>query len=82
MRRSEDYGETWGKPIKVWDDMVATQGNPCPIIDGGRIHLLTTFNEADVKEKDILKGESPPRLPFYTFSDDDGLLLVSSRKVV
>lgn len=73
MRRSEDFGETWGKPIKVWDDSVATQGNPCPIIDGDRIHLLLTFNEAESKEEDILRGEAPPRLPFYTFSDDDGL---------
>lgn len=76
MKRSSDNGETWGEQIVVWDNSDNTCGNPCPVIDQktGRIILFMTWNLGADNEHDIIRKKSKnTRVPFVTFSDDDGL---------
>ena len=41
VKRSEDGGRGWSKPLVVWSDGGNTCGNPCPVVvrDSGRILL-------------------------------------------
>lgn len=76
LKRSVDNGVTWEKQIVVWDDSTNTCGNPCPVIDQstGRIILLMTWNLGSDHEADIIRKKSVnTRIPFLTYSDDDGL---------
>lgn len=76
LKRSTDNGETWGEEIIVWDDADNTCGNPCPVIDEntGRIILLMTWNLGSDHEADIIRKKSKnTRVPYMTYSDDDGL---------
>ena len=75
VRRSTDYGESWGEIITVWDDGTNTCGNPAPVVDQktGRIWLPMTWNHGSDHERDIISGTSrEPRRPYITYSDDDG----------
>jgi len=76
LKRSTDNGETWGKEILVWNDKLNTCGNPCPVVDEetGRIWLWTTWNDGKDGESVIINKKSKTsRIPFLSFSDDDGL---------
>ncbi|MCG2461028.1 glycoside hydrolase [Flavobacteriaceae bacterium F89] len=76
LRRSLDNGKTWEKQIVVWDDSANTCGNPCPVIDRstGRIILLMTWNLGSDHETDIIRKKSEnTRVPYMTYSDDDGV---------
>jgi sialidase-1 len=76
LRRSLDNGKTWEEQIVVWDDSVNSCGNPCPVIDQntGRINLLMTWNLGSDHEADIIRKRSKnTRIPFISYSDDDGL---------
>jgi sialidase-1 len=76
VKRSKDNGKTWSKEIVVWDDGGNTCGNPTPVIDRetGRIILLMTWNlGTDHESKIIRKTSEQSRLPYMTFSDDDGV---------
>ncbi|MEM9325020.1 MAG: sialidase family protein, partial [Bacteroidota bacterium] len=76
VRRSEDNGNSWSDQIVVWDQGTNSCGNPCPVIDErtGRIVLLMTWNLGSDAEGDIIRkqGDST-RVPYVTYSDDDGL---------
>ena len=76
MKRSTDNGITWSDQIIVWSDGENTCGNPTPVIDHqtGRIWLFLTWNHGDDNETQIIHKKSKfPRLPYLSFSDDDGL---------
>jgi sialidase-1 len=76
LRRSTDNGKTWEDQIIVWDDRENTCGNPCPVVDHatGRIFLFMTWNLGDDREYDIIRKKSKnTRVPYMTYSDDDGL---------
>ncbi|MDP6930379.1 MAG: sialidase family protein [Planctomycetota bacterium] len=76
MRRSTDFGQSWGPMQVVWNDESHTCGNPCPVIDRetGRIILLMTHNLGDDHESEIIAGKSRgTRTVWVTHSDDDGL---------
>ena len=76
LKRSLDNGNTWEEQIVVWDDSTNTCGNPCPVIDQntGRIMLFMTWNLGNDHEADIIRKKSKnTRLPYMTYSDDDGL---------
>ncbi len=76
LKRSEDNGSTWSDEQIVWDDAQNTCGNPCPVVDGetGRIWLFLTWNNGEDNESEIIhKTSSKPRLPYFCYSDDDGL---------
>lgn len=46
VKRSEDNGNTWSTPIKVYDDGENRCQNPAPVVlDNGRILLLFCWNE-------------------------------------
>lgn len=76
LRRSTDNGNSWEEQLVVWDDLDNTCGNPCPVIDQqtGRILLFMTWNLGSDHESDIIRKKSEnTRVPFVTYSDDDGL---------
>ena len=76
MKRSTDNGITWSDESIVWSDGENTCGNPTPVIDNetGRIWLFLTWNHGDDNETQIIHKKSKlPRLPYLSFSDDDGL---------
>lgn len=77
MRRSVDNGKSWSLPNIISEIGNSTLGNPCPILDEetGVIHLLLTWNKADISETDIINGKGKGkdrRLPYYCKSDDNG----------
>lgn len=75
LKRSEDNGKSWSEEQIVWDDGGNTCGNPCPVIDEetGRIWLFLTWNNGKERENEIIRKTSrSPRLPYVTYSDDDG----------
>ncbi len=77
LKRSEDSGVTWSDEQVVWDDDQNTCGNPCPVIDEetGRIWLFLTWNKGDDHESEIIhKTSDLPRIPYFCYSDDDGLI--------
>ncbi|QGY44258.1 exo-alpha-sialidase [Maribellus comscasis] len=75
LKRSEDNGITWSDEQIVWNDAQNTCGNPCPVVDEttGRIWLFLTWNNGEDGESAIIhKTSSLPRLPYLSYSDDDG----------
>ncbi|MBI2425156.1 MAG: exo-alpha-sialidase [Candidatus Hydrogenedentes bacterium] len=75
LRRSSDYGETWGPVQVVWDDGGNTCGNPCPVVDErtGTIWLLLTHNLGQDKESEIIGGTSEgTRTVWVAHSTDEG----------
>ena len=84
LKRSIDNGKTWGEQIVVWDDAGNTCGNPCPVVDQrtGRIILFMTWNLGSDREADIIRKKSEStRMPYITFSDDDGLTWSTPKNV-
>ncbi len=76
LKRSLDNGQTWSDQRVVWDDGGNTCGNPCPVVDQntGRILLFMTWNLGTDREHDIIRKKSDStRVPYMTYSDDDGL---------
>lgn len=76
VKRSSDNGNTWSDEQVVWNDSLNTCGNPCPVVDEktGRIWLLMTWNPGKDHENEIIrKTSSGTRLPYFCYSDDDGL---------
>lgn len=76
LKRSEDGGRTWGKMIKVWNDVENVCGNPAPIVDrrSGKIILLATWNLGADHEKDILRNRATDtRRVFVLTSADNGI---------
>lgn len=76
LRRSTNNGKTWGSEIVVWNDGLNTCGNPCPVVDyeTGRIWMWMCWNDGNDHENEIVnKTSSSARLPYLSFSDDDGL---------
>ena len=57
LRRSCDYGRTWGPVQLIVDHGPNTIGNPCPVVnrETGRIRLLLTGNLGDDSEDKILR---------------------------
>ncbi|MBT5187233.1 MAG: exo-alpha-sialidase [Kordiimonadaceae bacterium] len=75
LRKSIDNGETWSDVKIVWDDGDNVSGNPSPVIDRetGDIHLLSTWNNGQDKEADIIALKSiDTRRVFHQVSSDDG----------
>lgn len=75
MRKSTDSGKTWGKILLIWDDGQNVCGNPAPVVDRdtGIIHLLTTWNNGDDHESEIIKGTSTySREVYHIQSNDNG----------
>jgi sialidase-1 len=76
LKRSTDNGISWGQQIIVWDDSDNSCGNPCPVIDRntGRIILFMTWNlGTDIEHQIIRKESENTRIPYMTYSDDDGI---------
>ena len=76
IKRSNDNGKTWSKTSVVWDDELNTCGNPTPVQDEitGRIWLFMTWNNGKDDETQIINKTSiSRRLPYLSYSDDDGL---------
>ena len=76
IKRSEDGGETWSEQQVIWDDGKNVCGNPCPVVDEetGTIWLLSTWNDGDDHEGDIIsKQAADTRRVFVLSSDDDGM---------
>lgn len=76
LKRSLDNGLTWEDQILVWNEGNNTCGNPCPVVDQstGRIYLFMTWNLGTDHEYDIIRKRSTStRIPYLTYSDDDGL---------
>ena len=75
MKRSLDYGRSWGEMQVIWDDGENTCGNPAPVVVGrkGRIVLPVTWNKGCDKEKDIERNASvDTRRVFVLISNDSG----------
>lgn len=84
VRRSTDCGDSWSEIRTVWDDGANTFGNPAPVVDQetGRIWLPMTWNLGTDLEREIIRGtSSQPRLPFITYSDDDGRTWASAAEL-
>jgi len=76
LKRSANNGRTWENEMVVWDDSLNTCGNPCPVVDSetGRIWLFMTWNDGRDHETEIIRRTAKSsRLPFFCYSDDDGL---------
>ncbi|WP_430974281.1 sialidase family protein [Sunxiuqinia rutila] len=76
LRRSTDQGRSWDEQQVVWDDGPNTCGNPCPVVDqtSGRIYLFMTWNLGSDSEDAIIRKQSQDtRIPYFCYSDDDGL---------
>lgn len=76
VKRSTDNGQTWSKPIVIWDDGDNVCGNPCPVVDRqtGVIWMPMTWNLGSDHEKQIMDGSSQDvRQVYVTSSSDDGL---------
>ncbi|MCK3684391.1 sialidase family protein [Maribellus sp. YY47] len=85
LKRSTDNGQTWESQTVVWDDGNNTCGNPCPVIDQstGRIILFMTWNLGSDHESDIIRKQSEDtRVPYMTYSDDDGLTWATPRNML
>lgn len=75
MRSSPDNGKTWSDLKIVFDDGKNVCGNPAPVVDTktGNIHLLTTWNNGDDHESEIIAGTSEnSREIFHQVSKDNG----------
>ena len=73
VKRSEDNGNTWSTPIKVYDDGENRCQNPAPVVlDNGRILLLFCWNERTPGSANGSGSSGHPRRVMKTYSDDDG----------
>ena len=84
VKRSTDNGQTWSKPIIVWDAGDETAGNPCPVVDQrtGRIINILCWNLASDHGRDLHAGTSKDtRRVFQTHSDDDGLTWTEPKEI-
>jgi len=75
MRKSTDNGKTWSDLKIIWDDGENVSGNPAPVVDEetGHIHLLTTWNNGNDKESDIINETSiASRDIYHQVSTDEG----------
>lgn len=74
MKRSEDYGQTWGSLEVVWDDGENTCGNPAPVLDEAtdRIRLLGTWNLGSDREAQIIDQTSQDSRRVFVLSSEDG----------
>lgn len=76
VKRSTDNGETWSAEKVVWNDSLNTCGNPCPVFDTqtGKLWLFMTWNLGKDHENEIIRKTSEnTRLPYFCYSEDDGL---------
>lgn len=80
LRRSTDFGRTWGDIQMVHKFGDGQIGNPTPIIDRetGRIYLLSCTSVED--EMSILTGSSY-REVWFSYSDDDGVTWSKERNI-
>ena len=84
LRRSEDGGRTWSKPLVVWSDGGNTCGNPCPVVEreSGRILLPMTWNRGDDGGRELHRGKGKgTRRVFLTGSEDDGRTWDGAREI-
>ncbi len=83
LKRSSDDGRTWGLLQRVIDGGANTFGNPTPIVDGstGKILLLTTYNDGNVTEEQILAGAVKDRRVFLQASTDNGAAWSTAREI-
>lgn len=73
VKRSEDNGNTWSTPIKVYNDGENRCQNPAPVVlDNGRILLLFCWNERTPGSANGSGSSGHPRRVMKTYSDDDG----------
>lgn len=74
VKRSEDNGNTWSTPIKVYDDGENRCQNPAPVVlDNGRILLLFCLERAYARQRPTVRAAAAhPRRVMKTYSDDDG----------
>lgn len=75
MKKSTDSGATWSDLKIIWDDQANVCGNPAPVVDKetGDIHLLSTWNNGEDHESEIINGTSiETRLVYHLKSNDDG----------
>ncbi|MEL6250697.1 MAG: sialidase family protein [Bacteroidota bacterium] len=75
MKRSKDYGQSWGSLEVIWDDGENVCGNPAPVLEeeSGSIHLLLTWNKGTDHESEIIAGESEDtRRIFHVRTEDHG----------
>ncbi|MBX2817330.1 MAG: glycoside hydrolase [Saprospiraceae bacterium] len=84
LRRSQDGGRTWSSLQIVWDDEGNTCGNPAPVMDQntGFIHLLSTWNHGEDREREIIEETSmDTRRVYHLFSEDNGQTWSQPREV-
>ncbi len=75
MKKSIDNGITWSSVKIVWNDKANVCGNPTPVVDTdtGDVHLLTTWNNGEDHESEIIEGTSiDDRLVYHLISTDEG----------
>ena len=75
-RRSTDAGATWSPLQVIGDNGPNAWANPCAVVDRktGTLWLLSTQNQAEDKEKEIMAGSSGAGLTVWALkSDDDGV---------
>lgn len=75
MKKSTNNGLTWGKMKVVWNDGANVCGNPAPVVDHetGNIHLLSTWNNGNDHESEIINGTSSDgREIYHLISSDEG----------
>jgi sialidase-1 len=76
MKRSENNGKSWSNEIVIWNDGLNSCGNPCVVEDRetGRIWLIMTWNNGKDNETSIISKESiDKRIPYYCYSDNNGI---------
>ncbi|MCF7569540.1 glycoside hydrolase [Sabulilitoribacter arenilitoris] len=76
MKKSSDNGITWSNLKIIWDDKANFCGNPAPVVDRetGTIHLLSTWNNGNDHESEIINETSiETRLVYHLKSTDDGV---------
>ena len=80
LRRSPDFGRTWGDMQIVHKHGDGQIGNPCPIVDqeSGRIYLLSNTS---VEDETTIRTGSSYREIWSSYSDDDGVTWSKKRNI-
>ena len=83
LRRSFDYGQTWGPMqvvVSLGDDAC---GNPCVVQDesNGRLWLAFTRSRQQDTEELIVAGKVPGTTVWITYSDDAGATWADARDI-